>query len=263
LDARAAGRALGCAGRRRDGVGADGHARAQKNELPPHRRTCWVIPPEQDAEFVARMEDVLEVYRRPYDPRYPVVCLDEQPTQLVKEIRRAIPTQPRQPQRYDYEYERAGTAVNFMLTEPLGGWRKVNVRETKTAIDLAQEIRELLDVDYPDAQRVVLIWDNLNTHTPASLYKVFEPAEARRLLDRLEIHYTPKHGSWLNVAEIELSVFTKPCLSRRIADIETLRAEATAWAEARNAAQTGVDWPFTADQARIKLKRLYPQITLK
>lgn len=222
-----------------------------------------MIPPEQNAEFVARMEDVLEVYRRPYDPLRPVVCLDEQPTQLIKETRDVIPAQPGQPQRYDYEYERAATAVNFMLTEPLGGWRKVNVRETKTAIDLAQEIKELLDVDYPDAERVVLIWDNLNTHAPASLYKAFEPAEARRLLDRLEIHYTPKHGSWLDVAEIELSVFTKQCLTRRIADIETLRTEATAWADARNAAQTGVDWQFTTDQARIKLKHLYPQVMLK
>jgi DDE superfamily endonuclease len=150
-----------------------------------------------------------------------------------------------------------------MITEPLRGWRKVNVRETKTAVDLAQEIRELLDVDYPDAEKVVLVWDNLNTHAPASLYKAFEPAEARRLLDRLEIHYTPKHGSWLDVAEIELSVFTKQCLTRRISDIKILRREAKAWADARNAAQTGVDWQFTNDDARIKLKHLYPQVTLK
>jgi hypothetical protein len=209
------------------------------------------------------MEDILEVYRRPYDPRRPVVCLDEQPTQLIGETRRAIPVQPGQPARYDYEYERLGSATNFMLTEPLGGWRKVNVRETKTAIDLAQEIKELLDVDYPDAETVVLVWDNLNTHTPASLYKAFEPAEARRLLARLEIHYTPKHGSWLDVAEIELSVFTKQCLARRIDNIDTLRREAAAWADARNAAQTGVDWQFTNEQARIKLKHLYPQVMLK
>jgi hypothetical protein len=222
-----------------------------------------VIPPEHNAEFVARMEDVLEVYRRPYDPQRPVVCLDEQPTQLVGETRRPIPAQPGQPERYDYEYERRGTAINFMLTEPLGGWRKVNVRETKSAIDLAQEIQELLDVDFPDAQTVVLVWDNLNTHMPASLYKAFEPAEARRLLERLEIHYTPKHGSWLDVAEIELSVFTKQCLARRIEDIDTLRREAKAWADARNAAQTGVDWQFTNEQARVKLKQLYPQVTLK
>jgi DDE superfamily endonuclease len=222
-----------------------------------------VIPPEQNAEFVARMEDVLEVYHRPYDPKHPVVCLDEQPTQLVGEMRRPIPVAPGQPQRYDYEYERLGTAVNFMLTEPLAGWRKVNVRATKTAIDLAEEIRELIEVDYPEAEKVVLVWDNLNTHTPASLYKAFEPAEARRLLQRLEIHYTPKHGSWLDVAEIELSVFTKQCLSRRLADMETLRREAKAWAERRNAAQVGVDWQFTNDDARIKLKRLYPKIEMK
>lgn len=222
-----------------------------------------MIPPEHNAEFVARMEDVLAVYRRPYDPKRPVICLDEQPTQLVGETRRAIPLQPGQPERYDYEYERRGTATNFMLTEPLGGWRKVNVRETKTAIDLAEEIKELLDVDYPEAETVVLVWDNLNTHAPASLYKAFEPAEARRLLERLEIHYTPKHGSWLDVAEIELSVFTKQCLARRIDNIDTLRREAKAWADDRNAAQTGVDWQFTNDQARVKLKHLYPQVTLK
>ena len=222
-----------------------------------------MIPPEHNAEFVARMEDVLAVYRRPYDPKHPVICLEEQPTQLVGETRRAIPLQPGQPERYDYEYERRGTAINFMLTEPLGGWRKVNVRETKTAIDLAQEIKELLDVDYPDAETVVLVWDNLNTHTPASFYKAFEPAEARRLLERLEIHYTPKHGSWLDVAEIELSVFTKQCLARRIDNIDTLRREAKAWADDRNAAQTGVVWQFTNEQARVKLKHLYPQVTLK
>lgn len=195
------------------------------------------------------MEDGLEVYRRPYDPKRPVVCLGEQPTQLVGETRRPIPAGPGQPQRYDYEYERLGTAVNFMLTEPLGGWRKVSVRATKTALDLAEEIRDLLEVDYPDADKVVLVWDNLNTDSPVSLYKVFSPAEARRLLDRLEIHYTPKHGSWLDVAEIELSVFTKQCLNRRIADTETLRSEAAPWAERRNAAQV-VDWQFTTDDAR-------------
>jgi hypothetical protein len=222
-----------------------------------------VIPPEHNAEFVAHMEDVLEVYHRPYDPKRPVICLDEQPTQLIGETRRPVPVQPGQPARYDYEYERLGSATSFMLTEPLGGWRKVSVRETKTAIDLAEEIKELLDVNYADAETVVLIWDNLNTHTPASLYKAFEPAEARRLLERLEIHYTPKHGSWLDVAEIELSVFTKQCLARRIDNIDTLRSEAKAWADARNAAQIGVDWHFTNEQARIKLKHLYPQVTLK
>jgi len=208
------------------------------------------------------MEDVLAVYRRPYDPRRPVVCLDEQPTQLVGETRRPLPGAAGQAQRYDYEYERLGTAVHFMVTEPLGGWRKVSVRSTRTALDLAKEIQTLLDIDYPDADKVVLVWDNLNTHTPASLYKAFAPGEARRLLDRLEIHYTPKHGSWLNIAEIELSVLTRQCLNRRIADINTLRREATAWAERRNAAQVGVDWQLTNDAARTKLKRLYPQFEM-
>jgi len=219
-----------------------------------------VIPPEQDAAFVASMEEVLEVYRRPYDPQRPVVCLDEQPTQLIRETRTPLPTEPGQPARYDYEYERAGTANNFMLVEPLAGWRKVSVRATKTALDLAEEIKTLLDSDYPDVEKVVLIWDNLNTHAPASLYKAFPPAEARRLLDRLEIHYTPKHGSWLDIAEIELSVFTKQCLDRRLEDIDTLRREAAAWANRRNAARAVVDWQFTTDDARIKLKRLYPQL---
>jgi hypothetical protein len=208
------------------------------------------------------MEDVLKVYQRPYDPLRPVVCLDEQPTQLVGETHRCWPLQPGQPQRVDYEYERLGSATNFMLTEPLGAWRRVSVRETKTAIDLAQELKTLLDDDYPHAEHVVLIWDNLNTHAAASLYKAFPPPEARRLLDRLEIHYTPKHGSGLDIAEIELSVFTRQCLSRRIADIETLRCEAHAWAARRNAAQAGVDWQFTDEQARTKLKRLYPKIEM-
>ena len=209
------------------------------------------------------MEDVLEVYQRPYNPKYPQVCFDEQLTQLIGETKKPIAAKPGQSARHDYEYERLGTAVNFMITEPLAGWRKVNVRTTRTAIDLAEEIKELLDVDYLDAEKVVLLWDNLNTHVPASLYKAFEPAEARRLLERLEIHYTPKHGSWLDVAEIELSVFTRQCLNRRIDNIETLRSEAKAWAERRNAAQIGVDWQFTNDKARVKLKSLYPKIKMK
>jgi len=221
-----------------------------------------VIPPDHDAEFVANMEDVLEVYRRPYDPACPVVCMDEQPTQLIRETRVKIPVEPGRPERVDYEYERNGTAANFLFTEPLGGWRKVNVRERRTRRDWAEEIKELLDVDYPDAARVVLVSDNLNTHTPGSLYEAFKAAEARRLLERLEIHYTPKHGSWLNIAEIELSVFTEQCLDRRLPDVATLRFEAAAWYAGRNADQKTVDWQFTTDTARIKLKRLYPQIQM-
>ena len=225
-------------------------------------RKCWVIPPKQNAGFVANMEDVLELYKRPYNPAIPVICMDEQPTQLIKETRMKIPVEPGKPERVDYEYERNGTAVNFMFTEPLAGWRKVNVRERKTSIDWAYEIRDLLDEDYPEVEKVILVCDNLNTHTIASLYEAFEPEEARRLAERLEIHYTPKHGSWLNVAEIELSVFTKQCLDRRIPDMSTLQQEAKAWYRKRNANQKGVDWQFTTEDARVKLKRLYPQIQM-
>lgn len=206
------------------------------------------------------MEDVLEVYKRPRNAREPVVCMDEQPTQLIKETRTVLPVQPGQPERIDYEYERNGVAVNFLFTEPLACWRKVNVRERKTSVDWAHEIKELLERDYPKACKVVLVCDNLNTHKPASLYEAFAPEEARRLLERLEIHYTPKHGSWLNIAECELSAMTRQCLDRRIPDIQTLRKETTQWHTKRNTQQKSVDWHFTAKDARIKLKRLYPQI---
>ena len=219
-----------------------------------------MIPPKQNAAFVANMEDVLKVYERPYNEQFPVVCMDEQPTQLIKETRKKLAVKPGRPECVDYEYERNGTATNFMFTEPLAGWRKVNVRLRKTAVDWADEIKELLDEDYPDVEKVVLICDNLNTHKVASFYEAFEPKEARRLFERLEIHYTPKHGSWLNVAEIELSVFTKQCLDRRIPDIEILRQEAKAWYGRRNVSQKSVDWQFTTADARIKLKKLYPQI---
>jgi len=218
-----------------------------------------VIPPKHDAEFVACMEDVLDIYERPYDWRFPVVCMDEQPVQLIGETRMALPTNYGHPARYDYEYRRNGTAVNFMFTEPLVSWRKVNVRDTKTMIDWAEEIRILLDVDYANAEKVILICDNLNTHKIASLYVAFEPQEAKRLRNRLEIHYTPKHGSWLNIAEIELSLLTRQCLRQRIPNIEMLQQQAQAWYEKRNVKQKSVDWQFTCEDARIKLKRLYPQ----
>ncbi len=200
------------------------------------------------------------MYHRPYDPRRPQVCMDEQPVQLIKETRTPIPGSEGKPARYDSEYERNGTAVNIMFTEPLSGWRKVKVREHRTAVDWAQDMKELLDVDYPDAEKVILVCDNLNTHSPASFYKAFPPQEARRLLNRLEIHYTPKHGSWLNIAEIELSTLTMQCLDRRIPDLQTLCQEIKAWEQRRNAKQKSVDWRYTTDDARIKLKRLYPQI---
>lgn len=221
-----------------------------------------MIPPKQNADFVAHMEDILEIYQRPYHPDYPVVCMDEQPVQLIKETRCKIPPQPGKPERIDYEYERNGTAVNFMFTEPLGGWRKVSVRQRRTARDWALEIKELLDVDYPKAKKVILVCDNLNTHKAASLYEAFKPQEARRLLERLEIHYTPKHGSWLNIAEIELNVFTRQCLDRRIPDRDTLEEEAKCWYTERNFRQKSTDWQFTTEDARIKLKRLYPQIQM-
>lgn len=206
------------------------------------------------------MEDVLEVYKRPFNPKRPVLCMDEQPIQLIKEKRTTIPNKPGQPERCDYEYERNGTANHFLFTDPLAGWRKVNIRERRTAIDWAIEIKELIDQDYPEAEKIILVCDNLNTHKPASLYEAFCPAEARRLLSRLEIHYTPKHGSWLNIAEIELSVLTRQCLKRRIPDIKTLRQQITAWYKERNSKQKSVNWRFSTENARIKLKRLYPQI---
>jgi len=221
-----------------------------------------VIPPKQNSDFVAHMEDVLDVYKRPYDPQAPVVCMDEQPTQLLKQTRSKIQPAPGRPERVDYEYERAGTAVSFMFTEPLAGWRKVNVRQRRTKLDWAEEIRDLLEVDYPEADKVVLVCDNLNTHKIGSLYEAFEAAQARRLVERLEIHYTPKHGSWLNIAEVELSVFTGQCLDRRIPDLSVLRAEAEHWYRERNLMQKSVDWQFSTPDARIKLKSLYPQIRM-
>jgi len=218
-----------------------------------------VIPPKHNAEFVACMEDVLDIYERPYNARFPVICMDEQPVQLIGETRLSLPIEPGQPERYDYEYRRNGTAVNFMFTEPLTSWRKVDVRPTKTMIDWAEEIRILLDVDYADAEKVILICDNLNTHKIASLYVAFEPQEAKRMRDRLEMHYTPKHGSWLNIAEIELSLLTRQCLHRKIPNIEILQQQAQGWYEKRNVKQKSVDWQFTSENARIKLKRLYPQ----
>jgi hypothetical protein len=219
-----------------------------------------VIPPEKNAEFVAAMEDVLDVYQRPRDPRRPLVCLDEQSKQLIKETRTPIPAAPGRVARHDYEYERNGTANLFMLFAPLEGWRCVKVTERRTRLDFAEVIRELVDVHYPDAERIVLVMDNLNTHKPASLYEAFPPAEARRLIEKLEIHHTPKHGSWLDMAETELSVLTKQCLDRRLPDMETLKTEVAAWMEQRNAQRATIDWQFTTDQARIKLKRLYPSI---
>jgi transposase len=206
------------------------------------------------------MEDVLEVYTRPYDERFPQVCLDEKSKQLVGEAREPLAARPGRAARYDHEYERGGAANLFIVCEPLAGWRHISVTERRTKIDLAHRIKELVDVHYPYAKKIILVMDNLNTHTPAGLYEAFEPKEARRLSERLEIHYTPKHGSWLNMAEIELSVLARQCLNRRIPGREALAGEVGAWEEERNAAESSIDWRFTSADARIKLKHLYPKI---
>jgi hypothetical protein len=208
------------------------------------------------------MEDVLDVYERPYDPAAPVVCMDEQPVQLVKETRAPLPARQGAPLRVDYEYERAGTASIFLFTEPLRGWRAAHVSRKRGALDFAAEIAWLLEEVYPDAPKVLLVCDNLNTHTAVSLYKAFEPARARALASRLEFHPTPEHGSWLNIAECELSVMTRQAVPERVGDVETLRRHVEAWQADRNNRQVGVDWQFTTKDARIKLKRLYPQIQL-
>jgi len=205
------------------------------------------------------MEDVLDVYVLPYNPNRPVVCMDETSKQLIAEVRTVITAKPGYPQRYDGEYRRCGVANIFMFTEPLGSWRRVRVTEHRKMLDWAEQIRILLEEDYPDAEAVILVMDNLNTHSIGSLYEAFEPAKARELAQRLEIHYTPKHGSWLNIAESELSVLGRQCLDRRIESIERLSSECEGWNVERNKLQKGVDWQFTTADARIKLKRLYPQ----
>lgn len=219
-----------------------------------------MIPPNQSADFVAAMEDVLDVYQRPYDPLRPQVCLDETSKQLTKDVRVPIPAAPGRPARVDSEYERNGTTNLFMMFEPLRGWRHVEVTERRTKIDFAHVIRDLVDVHYPDAETIVLVMDNLNTHKPASLYEAFPPDEARRLTEKLEIHYTPKHGSWLDMAETELGVLSRQCLDRRLPDRDSLTREVAAWEDARNSAESKVIWQFTTEDARIKLKTLYPTI---
>jgi len=228
--------------------------------LKPHLRKCRVIPPEQNAEFVANMEDVFEVYRLPYDPKVPTVCMDEQPVQLIGETGNSIPAEPGKPEREDYRYERNGTAEIFMFTEPLSGKRYVSVRERRTAKDWASEVNDLPENYYPEADHIRLVCDNPNTHKTASFYEVFPPEKAGKLINRLEIHHTPEHGSRLNIAEIGLSALTRQCLYRRIPDMETLRNETKSWEQRRNGLQKGVNWQFGTEDARIKLRRLYPQI---
>lgn len=221
----------------------------------------WCIPPEQDGQFVARMEQLLDVYCRAYDPLYPTVCMDEQPVQLIGQSRAPIAASPGQVAKVDYEYVREGWCTVWMFVEPLGSWREVRVTDRKTARDWAYQIRDLVDQPrYADAERITLVCDNLNTHDLGSLYEAFVPQEAKRIADKLEIVPTPKHGSWLNVAEAELSVLTRQSLADRLDSQPAVAGRAQAWAKSRNEEQTGVDWRFTTDTARIKLKRIYPKI---
>jgi hypothetical protein len=219
----------------------------------------WCIPPKQSAEFVYHMEDVLEVYHRPYDPRFPVVGLDETFTQLIGETREPLPGRPGDVERYDSVYERNGVASEFMAFEPLAGWRHVEATGGRTRVDFARFVKGLLDGRYRDAERLVLVMDQLNTHGPASLYEAFTPAEAKRLADRLEIHHTPKHGSWLNVAEIELSAMARD-LPERVGDRAALVRHLAAWERRRNDAAVKADWQFTTADARVKLRKLYPTV---
>jgi hypothetical protein len=204
------------------------------------------------------MEDVLDLYAEPYDPAYPVVCFDESPYQLISETRVPLPVEPGQPQRYDYEYKREGTCNLFLFFQPLDGWRHVKVTERRTAIDWAQCMQELVDIHFPDAVLISVVQDNLNTHTPASLYEAFAPAEARRIISKLDFRYTPKHGSWLNMAECEFAVLLGQCLDQRIPNMPTVRRKTAAWEQRRNTAKATVNWRFTTTKARTKLKRLYP-----
>jgi len=222
----------------------------------------WKIPPKANAAFVAQMEDVLDVYARPFDPTRPVICFDESNKEQHIEVITPLPMESGEPERFESEFERNGVSNLFMFFAPLHNWRHVKVTDRRTNADWAACMRELVDVHFPDAAQVVVVQDNLNTHTPAALYSAFAPAEAKRIWDRLEFHYTPKHGSWLNMAEIELSVLSRQCLKRRIPDQPTLIQETAAWEARRNASGATVDWRFTTADARIKLKKLYPVLKL-
>lgn len=231
--------------------------RLNENQLKPWQKKAWCIP-KVDAEFVWRMEDVLDLYSEPYDPQRPRVCFDESPYQMISQTRQPLPMQPGQPQRFDYEYRREGTRNLFMFVQPEIGWRHVQVTARRTKRDFAHCMQELVDVHFPEAEVVRVVLDNLNTHTPAALYETFDPAEARRIVSKLEFHFTPKHGSWLNMAEIEFSVLGGQCLGRRIGDEDTLKSEVAAWESTRNAQNATINWQFTTPKAREKLGRLYP-----
>ena len=220
----------------------------------------WCLPPHADAAFVWRMEDVIATYQLPYDPQYPVVCFDEACKQLFGEVRPPLPPGPGQPARQDYEYERKGVCHQLMMCEPLTGWRHVRVTERRTRRDYAECLRELVDVHYPQAQKIRLVQDNLNTHDGASLYEAYPPEEARRLLEKIEFHYTPKHGSWLNLAESEISIMNGQCLDGRRGSVAAVAQQVAPWERERNAQQVRVHWTFTVAAARQKLKKVYPSI---
>jgi len=241
-----------------------------KNELKPWQKKMWSIPPRANAEFVCAMENVLAVYRRPYDSLRPTVCFDEKSKQLVEEIVKPIPATANRGtnrggrvERYDYEYVRNGTANLFMLVEPLRGWRHVDVTARRTKKDFARQMKELVDIHYPKARKITLVCDNLNTHRLSCLYEAFEPAEARRLIEKIEVVHTPKHGSWLNMAECELSVLARQCLNERIGNEADLRERVSRWDHDRNHRVKKIDWQFQTPDARIKLRRLYPQIQME
>ena len=227
--------------------------------MKPWRQAQWVIPPEQNGDFVAQMEQVLDVYKRPYDPRRPVVCMDESPRQLIRETRAPLPARPGRVARHDCEYERCGVCNVFMSVEPLAGKRLVRITARKTRTDWANFLKEIAG-EYAAAERITLVMDNLNTHGPGSFYEAFPPEEAKKLWDRFEFVYTPKHGSWLDMAEIELNVLIRQCLNRRIDNVAEMQAEVAAWQNGRNNMDARIDWRFTSDDARIKLKRLYPTL---
>ncbi len=231
--------------------------------MQPWLKDCWCIPPQANGAFVAQMEEVLDVYMRPEDPDCPLVCMDEASKQLVGETRTPLPVRPGDVAHEDYEYVRNGVANLFMFFAPLLGWRHVAVTEHRTKVDGAYALRDLVDVYFPQARTIRVVFDNLNTHAAGSLYEAFPPEEARRILDRLELHHTPKHGRWLNMAEIELSVLARQCLDRRISDRDILTREIAAWEAPRNSAQATMDGRFTTADARIKLKHLYPMTTVR
>ena len=229
--------------------------------MKPWRVKGWIIPPLESGDFVAHMELVLDVYKMPYNPAMPVVCMDESPKQLIKETRIPIARKPGSDAKVDFEYERCGVANIFMANEPLTGKRYVKVTERKTKVDWANFIREIADEYYPTSKQIRLVMDNLGTHKPAALYEAFAPEEAKRIWDRFEFVYTPKHGSWLNMAEIELHVLMSQCLAGRIENIERMKKEVTAWQKNRNSKEAKINWQFNNEKARVKLKRLYPTIS--